>query len=102
MEIQASISLNLLNQISSSCPRWIRKLVEKKLESRDSRREVSKQSIGLISNSNARIRKTCLIYRLFGRNRPIETINGYDGMVHRGPFQKYCGHWILMDGLDEI
>ena len=30
-------------------------------------------------------------YRAFGRNRPIETINGYDGSVHRGPFQKYRG-----------
>ena len=27
VEIQASISLNLLNQISSSCPPWMRKLV---------------------------------------------------------------------------
>ena len=43
VEIQASISLNLLNQISSSCPPWMQNLVEKKLESRDLRREVSKQ-----------------------------------------------------------
>ena len=43
VEIQASISLNLLNQISSSCPPWMRNLVEKKLELRDLRREVSKQ-----------------------------------------------------------
>ena len=33
------------------------------------------------------IGRTCLIYRLFGLNRPIEMIDGYDGMVHRGPFQ---------------
>ena len=26
-------------------------------------------------------------YSVFGRNRPIETIDGYDGTVHRGPFQ---------------
>ena len=43
VEIQASISLNLLNQISSSCPPWMRNLVKKKLELRDLRREVSKQ-----------------------------------------------------------
>ena len=41
-------------------------------------------------------------YRAFGRNRPIETIDGYDGTVHRGPFQKYHGHWISMDGPDEV
>ena len=43
VEIQASISLNILNQISSSCHSWMQNLVEKKLELRDSRREVSKQ-----------------------------------------------------------
>ena len=43
VEIQASISLNLLNQVPSSCPPWMWNLVEKKLELRDSRREVSKQ-----------------------------------------------------------
>ena len=43
VEIQASISLNILNQISSSCPSWMRNLVEKKVELRDLRREVSKQ-----------------------------------------------------------
>ena len=29
-----------------------------------------------------------VFYRVFGRNRPIETIDGYDGTVHRGPFKK--------------
>ena len=43
VEIQASISPSLLNQISSYCPPWTRKLVWKKLELRDSTREVSKQ-----------------------------------------------------------
>ena len=47
------------------------------------------------------IRRTCLIYKLFGRNRPIETIDSYDGTVHRGPFQKFLGRWIWMDGPDE-
>ena len=32
------------------------------------------------------IRKNPLFYRAFGRNRPIETIDGYDETVHRGPF----------------
>ena len=44
--------------------------------------------------------KNALFYRVFGRNRPIETIDGYDETVHRGPFQKYRGHWISIDGLD--
>ena len=39
-------------------------------------------------------------YRNFGRNRPIKTINDYDGTVHRGPFQKYRGRGISIDGLD--
>ena len=33
------------------------------------------------------IGRTCLIYRLFGRNRLIEMIDSYDGMVYRGPFE---------------
>ena len=49
------------------------------------RGEVSRQINLLISNSNA---LEILIYTHFGRNRPIETIDGYDGMVHRGPFEK--------------
>ena len=44
--------------------------------------------------------KNISIYTLFGRNRPIETIGGYDGTVYRGPFQKYRDHWISIDGLD--
>ena len=46
------------------------------------------------------IRKNTSFYRNFGRNCPIETIDGYDEMVHRGPFRKYRGRWILIDGLD--
>ena len=46
------------------------------------------------------IRKNTSFYRNFGRNRPIETIDGYDETVHRGPFQKYRGRWISIDGLD--
>ena len=70
--------------------------------SRDSRGEVSKQincfdfQLECFTNQ-----KNMSFYRAFGRNRPIETIDGYDGTVHRGPFQKYCGRWILMDSPDE-
>ena len=35
-------------------------------------------------------------YRVFGRNRPIETIDGYDGTVHRGPFRLGRSRRILM------
>ena len=72
------------------------------MESRDLRREVSKQ-INLLDFKLEclQIGRTCLIYRLFGRNRPIETIDGYNGTVHRGPFQLSYSRRILMDGLDE-
>ena len=39
-------------------------------------------------------------YRASFRNRPIISINGYDGTVHRGPFQKYRSLLIVMDGPD--
>ena len=41
-------------------------------------------------------------YTVFGRNRPIETIDGYDETVHRGPFPLSCSRRILMDGVDEL
>ena len=41
------------------------------------------------------------IYTKFGRNRPIETIDGYDGTVHRGPFRLIRGLLIPMNGLDD-
>ena len=34
----------------------------------------------------------------FGRDRPMALIDGYDGTVHREPFQKCHGRWIL-DGV---
>ena len=40
-------------------------------------------------------------YRAFRRKRPIETIDGYDGTVHRGPFQLSHNRPILMDGPNE-
>ena len=57
------------------------------MESRDSRREVSKQInwidfyLKCLTNQ-----KNISFYRVFGCNRPIETIDGYDETVHRGPF----------------
>ena len=40
-------------------------------------------------------------YSTFGRNRPIVSIDGYDGTVHRGPFQTCRGRLILTNGLDD-
>ena len=37
-------------------------------------------------------------YRAVDRNRPIVLIDGYNGTVHRGPFQKYRNRPIVMDG----
>ena len=45
--------------------------------------------------------KNNLFYSTFGRNRPIVSINGYDGMVHRGPFCLSRGRPIVMNGLDD-
>ena len=39
-------------------------------------------------------------YRASFRNRPIVSMNGYDGTVHRGPFRKYRSRPIVMDGPD--
>ena len=40
-------------------------------------------------------------YKVFGRNRPIETIDGYYETVHRGPFWLSRNRMILMKGQDE-
>ena len=40
------------------------------------------------------------LYRASFRNRPIVSIDGYDGTVNRGPFQKYRSRPIVMDGPD--
>ena len=72
------------------------------MESRDSRTEVSKQInwidfyLECITNQ-----KNISFDRIFGRNRPIETIEGYDETVHRGPFRLYCSRPIVMEGPDE-
>ena len=39
-------------------------------------------------------------YRASFHNRSIVSIDGYDGTVHRGPFQKYRSRPIVMDGPD--
>ena len=46
--------------------------------------------------------KNTSFYSIFGRNRPIVLIDGYDGTVHRGSFQISRGHRIVMDGHDLI
>ena len=38
--------------------------------------------------------KNISIYTLFGRNRSIETIDSYDGMVHRGPSDRGWSVWM--------
>ena len=49
-----------------------------------------------------RATKNTWFYRAKFCNRPIVSIDGYDGTVHRGPFQKYRSHPIAMDGPDVI
>ena len=46
--------------------------------------------------------KNTSFYKTKFRNRPIVSIDGYDGTVHRGPFQKYRSRPIAMDGPDVI
>ena len=59
------------------------------MESKETReRGCLDSSIGLKSQLRCfRIVKNILFYRVFGRNRLIVLIDGYDGTVHRGPFQ---------------
>ena len=69
------------------------------MKSRDLRREVSKQInwidfyLECLENRN-----NISIYTLFGRNRPIETMDGYDETVNRGPFRLYHSRRIF-DGV---
>ena len=44
--------------------------------------------------------KNTSFYSNFGCNRPIVSIDGYDGTVHRGPFCLSRGRQILMNGPD--
>ena len=45
--------------------------------------------------------KNMSFYRAFDRNRPIETIDSYDGTVHHGPFQIIRGRPILINSPNE-
>ena len=45
--------------------------------------------------------KNMSFYRALDRNRPIEMIDGYDGTIHRGPFQISRGSSTLINGPDE-
>ena len=49
-----------------------------------------------------RTSKNRSFYSTFWCNRPIETIDDYDGTVHRGPFQKSRSHPITIDGPDAL
>ena len=41
-------------------------------------------------------------YRAFDRNHLIVSIDGYDGTVHRGPFQLSRNRSMSIDGLDAL
>ena len=72
------------------------------MESRETRERCLDSSIGLKSQLGClQMMKNILFYRAFGRNRPIVSIDGYDGTVHRGPFRLSRGRPILMNGLDD-
>ena len=71
------------------------------MESRDSRRLVYKQiNLDWFQLRCLQTMKNNPFYRASFRNRPIVSIDGYDGTVHRGPFQTYRSRLIVMDGLD--
>ena len=73
------------------------------MESRDSRGEVSKQ-IKFLDFQLECIQslKNMSFYRVSDRNRLIETIDGYDETVHRGPFRLNRNRRIMMDSMDLI
>ena len=72
------------------------------MESRETRERVSRQFNWIeISTRMLRTLEEHSIYTKFGRNRSIETIDGYDGTVHRGPFCLSRGRPIPMNGLDD-
>ena len=101
-DVQVAISPSFLYQFLTSNPPWMRKWERKRIESRDSRGEVSKQincfdfQLECLQSS-----KNMSFYSVFGRNRLIVSIDGYDGTVHHGPFRLSRGRSILMNGLDD-
>ena len=73
------------------------------MKSRETRGSVSRQvNLIEIQLKCFRIVKNILFYSVFGHNRSIETIDGYDETVHRGPFRLSRDRRIVMDGHDLI
>ena len=73
------------------------------MESRETRERVSRQLNWIeISTRMLRIVMNTSFYRLFGRNRSIETIDGYDETSTMDHFRKCHDRPIVMDGLDFI
>ena len=72
------------------------------MESRETREKVSRQlnKIEFSTRMHTNVEEH-VFYRAFDRNRPIKMINGYDGTVHRGPFQISRGCPIMINGPDE-
>ena len=65
------------------------------MESRETREKVSRQFNWIeISTRMLRIVKNTSFYRLFGHNRLIETIDGYDETSTMDRFRKYRDHRI--------
>ena len=71
------------------------------MESRETRERVSRQLNWIeISTRMLRIVKNILFYRVFGRNRPIVSIDGYDETSMMDRFEKCRGCPILINGPD--
>ena len=72
------------------------------MESRETRGMVSRQfNLIEIQLKCLQMSKYISFYSVFWRNRSIETIDGYDGTVHRGPFQLSRSRPISIDGPDD-
>ena len=68
------------------------------MESRETRGMVSRQfNLIEIQLECLQMSKNISLYRAFDRNRPIETIDGYDETVHRGPL-RICRIRRIVDG----
>ena len=72
------------------------------MESRETREKVFRQlnQIEISTRMLTNVEEQSF-YWTFDRNRPIETIDGYNGTVHRGPFHLSRGCPILINGPDE-
>ena len=68
------------------------------MESRETRGKVSRQLNYIEFQLDClQLSKNISLYRVFYRNRPIETFDGYDETVHRGPF-RICRIRRIADG----